>query len=183
MPSQTIVINYTPDSQSLPPNPPDGDDLPDRPHPRPRRGGRQGLPTDKEAYFKSRVYTAQFKITSLDVKLRIREQRDVEPKRMKILSTRYSFISPALSVAGTGALPTSLTWESDSENNAVGNFKLVVDARLEAQRKVYIEEVLGVDMDGVTERLVQAAGEDGAWLGMDKRGLVARDSGDGYCHH
>ncbi|KAL4959037.1 alkaline phosphatase [Aspergillus stella-maris] len=50
----------------------------------------------------------------------------------------------------------------------------------------YIEEVLGVDMDAVTERLVQAAGEDGAWLGMDKRGLGAPArglGGRGYCHH
>ncbi|KAL4909686.1 hypothetical protein BDW74DRAFT_186208 [Aspergillus multicolor] len=50
----------------------------------------------------------------------------------------------------------------------------------------YIEEVLGVDMDAVTEKLVQAAAEDGSWLGMNnnKRGLGARDLGNHrYCHH
>lgn len=36
----------------------------------------------------------------------------------------------------------------------------------------YIEKVLGVDMDAVTEKLRAAAAEDPAWLG--KRGLEAR---------
>ncbi|KAI2791905.1 hypothetical protein POX_c04785 [Penicillium oxalicum] len=83
------------------------------------------FPDDADAYFASRVCTAQFKITSLDVKMRIREQRDVELKRKKVLSTSYTFVSPSLS-AGS---PESLTWEADSENNAVGNFKLVVEGQ------------------------------------------------------
>lgn len=83
------------------------------------------FPDDEDAYFESRVCTAQFKMTSLDVKLRIREQRDVELKRKKVLSTSYTFVSPSLS-AGS---PVALTWETDSENNTVGNFKLVVEGQ------------------------------------------------------
>ncbi|KAL4876029.1 alkaline-phosphatase-like protein [Aspergillus karnatakaensis] len=37
----------------------------------------------------------------------------------------------------------------------------------------YVEDVLGLDMDAVTRKLVKAAGEDDAWLG--KRDLVGRD--------
>lgn len=86
-------------------------------------GPDHSFPEDTDTYFESRVCTAQFKLTSLDVKLRIREQRDVELKRKKVLSTSYSFISPSLSVRS----PVALTWETDSENYTVGNFKLVIE--------------------------------------------------------
>jgi hypothetical protein len=98
-------------------------------------GPNHAFPEDENAYFEPRVYTAQFKVTSLDVKLRIREQRDVELKRKKVLSTSYSFTSPSLSVGES--LSPVLTWETDSENNAVGNFKLVV-GEAEAEKKVLV---------------------------------------------
>jgi hypothetical protein len=88
-----------------------------------RGGPATPFPKTQNAYFESRVCTAQFKMTSLDVKLRIREQRDAESKRKKVLSTTYLFLLPSLSVGS----PVALTWDTDSENNPVGNFKLVVE--------------------------------------------------------
>jgi hypothetical protein len=98
-------------------------------------GPDHAFPEDENAYIEPRVYTAQFKLTSLDVKLRIREQRDVELKRKKVPSTSYSFTSPSLSVGES--LSPVLTWETDSENNAVGNFKLVV-GESEAEKRVLV---------------------------------------------
>jgi hypothetical protein len=93
------------------------------------------IPADEENYFESRVCTAQFKMTSLDVMLRItvlspesvshvrtigppsptsplapptvsagETKRNIELKRQKVLSTRYSFVSPALTVGGASGL-------------------------------------------------------------------------------
>jgi hypothetical protein len=153
MAPQTIIINYTPDKRlslldattkqplyhvkvsrqtpqmemirltgHLPPTEGAGTDATGM--------GMRPIPADEESYFESRVCTAQFKITSLDVMLRIREQRNIELKRQKVLSTRYSFVSPALSVGGASGLvgeggPVVLTWETDSGDNTVGNFRLV----------------------------------------------------------
>ncbi|KAJ0418599.1 hypothetical protein BJY00DRAFT_176337 [Aspergillus carlsbadensis] len=148
MPGQTITIKYTPERRLS---------LLDATTKQPlyhvkvnrqvpqmemiRLAGHQGssdnnhaIPADEESYFESRVCTAQFKMTSLDVKLRIREHRGVELKRKKILSTSYSFTSPALS-SGDGSPPTVLTWETDSGNNAVGNFRLIVEGQTESERK------------------------------------------------
>ena len=85
------------------------------------------FPEDEAAFFESRVCAAHFKITSLDVKLCIREQRDIELKRKGLLSTSYLFTSPSLSSRERS--PTVLVWETDSANNAVGNFKLSVQDR------------------------------------------------------
>ncbi|KAL2837021.1 hypothetical protein BJX68DRAFT_259714 [Aspergillus pseudodeflectus] len=137
MPSQTITIKYTPEKRlSL------LDAITKRPlyHVKVSRqvpqmemirlaGSQEGgnnnhaIPADEETYFESRVCTAQFKMTSLD--------------RKSILSTSYSFVSPALS-AGDALSPTILTWETDSENNAVGNFRLVVERQMESERKVLV---------------------------------------------
>ncbi|KAJ5855030.1 hypothetical protein N7534_007573 [Penicillium rubens] len=134
MAPQTIIINYTPDKRlslidattkqplyhvkvsrqtpqmemirltgHLPPTEGAGTDA--------TGTGMRPIPADEENYFESRVCTAQFKMTSLDVMLRIREQRNIELKRQKVLSTRYSFVSPALT--------------TDSGDNTVGNFRLV----------------------------------------------------------
>ncbi|KAL3441444.1 hypothetical protein BJX65DRAFT_288521 [Aspergillus insuetus] len=181
MPSQTIIIKYTPEKRlSL------LDATTKQPlyHVKVSRqvpqmemirlaGSQEGgnnnhaIPADEESYFESRVCTAQFKMTSLDVKLRIREHRDVELKRKKILSTSYSFVSPALS-AGDGFSPTVLTWETDSEYNAVGNFRLVVERQLESERKIVVRfrneafsnELVGTFdiVDGGLDQLVKDEG-------------------------
>lgn len=134
MPAQTITINYTPEGRlSLL----DANTKQPLYHVKVSRQEPQmemirlaghnesghSFPEDAEDYFESRVCTAQFKTTSLNVKLRIREQRGLELKRKKVLSMSYSFLSPSLSVGS----PVALTWEADSENIAVGNFKLVVE--------------------------------------------------------
>ncbi|RAL08799.1 uncharacterized protein BO97DRAFT_192542 [Aspergillus homomorphus CBS 101889] len=120
--------------------------------------GMRPIPADEEAYFESRVCTAQFKLTSLDVKLRIREQRNIELKRQKVLSTRYSFVSPALSVGQGGAVV--LTWETDSENNAVGNFRLVQEGDSQVlvkfRNEAFSNERVGTFevLDGAMDELV-----------------------------
>ncbi|KAF7720288.1 Uncharacterized protein PECH_003407 [Penicillium ucsense] len=83
------------------------------------------VPADEETYFESRVCTAQFKLTSLDVILRIRDQRGITLKRENILSMRYSSTSPTLSGSAGERGPVVLTWETDWGNNALGNFRLV----------------------------------------------------------
>ncbi|OQD83723.1 hypothetical protein PENANT_c015G05783 [Penicillium antarcticum] len=97
------------------------------------------FPADEETYFASRVSTAQFALTSLNVKLRIRDYRDIELKRKSILSTSYLFTSPALSAAAARMMaPAVLCWEADNTNNTVGDFQLVVDATNDSDRKVLV---------------------------------------------
>jgi hypothetical protein len=87
----------------------------------------QGFPEDENAYFQRRVYTAMFKLTSLNVQLQIREQKDILLGRKSILSTSYSFTSPASS--------SILTWEADQTGN-LGDFRLVKEAENESDRRV-----------------------------------------------
>ncbi|RHZ55414.1 uncharacterized protein CDV56_105565 [Aspergillus thermomutatus] len=101
----------------------------------------QAFPEDENAYFQRRVYTAKFKMTSLNGHLQIREHRDVLLSRKGILSTSYSFTSPALSAANiisSSSSPASsavLTWEADQTGN-LGDFRLVKEAENESDRKV-----------------------------------------------
>ncbi|KAL4746039.1 hypothetical protein BDW72DRAFT_210800 [Aspergillus terricola var. indicus] len=169
MPSQTIIINYTPEGRlSL------LDSATKQPlyHVKVSRQtpqmemirltghtegpGDSAFPTDEETYFESRVCTAEFKMTRLDVKLRIREQRDVELKRKQVLSTSYSFVSPALSAAAArnGGLPTVLTWEADSNSWSIGNFSLLVDGSSEGSRKMlmhFTNEAMSTERVGTFE--------------------------------
>ncbi|KAF7122213.1 hypothetical protein CNMCM5793_000170 [Aspergillus hiratsukae] len=86
----------------------------------------RAFPEDENVYFQRRVYTAKFKMTSLNVQLQIREHKDVLLGRKSILSTSYSFTSPTSS--------SILTWEADSGN--LGNFRLVKEAENESDRRV-----------------------------------------------
>ncbi|RHZ53281.1 hypothetical protein CDV55_101885 [Aspergillus turcosus] len=101
----------------------------------------RAFPEDENAYFQRRVYTAKFKMTSLNVQLQIREHRDVLLSRKSILSTSYSFTSPALSAATTTSCSSSpasssiLTWEADQTGN-LGDFRLVKEAENELDRRV-----------------------------------------------
>jgi hypothetical protein len=130
------------------------------------------FPEDTNAYFESRVCTAQFKLTSLDVKLGIRKQLDVELKRKKILSTSYSFLSPSLSVGS----PVTLIWETDSENNAVGNFKLAVEGEgkviVRFRNEAFSNERVGtfeVESDGLDQLVKDEAVISGlAMLAMNQ---------------
>ncbi|GFF40416.1 hypothetical protein IFM46972_06206 [Aspergillus udagawae] len=109
--------------------------------PAPRDDTDQAFPQDESAYFQRRVYTAQFKMTSLNVQLQIREHRDVLLSRKSILSTSYSFTSPAMCAANTRSSPSSpasspiLTWEADQTGN-LGDFRLVNEAENESDRGV-----------------------------------------------
>jgi hypothetical protein len=97
------------------------------------------FPAEAEAYFASRTSTAQFTMTSLNVKLRIRDHHDVELKRKAILSTSYLFTSPTLSAAESDTMhPPLLCWETDNTNNTIGDFRLVVDATHELDRKLLV---------------------------------------------
>ncbi|CAG8947958.1 unnamed protein product [Penicillium salamii] len=97
------------------------------------------FPADEEAYLASRVSTAQFKMTSLNVKLRIRHHRDIELKRKGILSTSYSFSSPALTAAAMDTtIQTTLCWEADDTDNTLGDFRLVIDATGEVDRRALV---------------------------------------------
>jgi hypothetical protein len=103
----------------------------------------QAFPQDESAYFQRRVYTAQFKMTSLNVQLQIREHRHVLLSRKSILSTSYSFRSPAMSATNTRSSPSSpasspiLTWEADQTGN-LGDFQLVNEAENESDRRVLV---------------------------------------------
>ncbi|KAJ6141921.1 hypothetical protein N7497_011020 [Penicillium chrysogenum] len=136
MAPQTIIINYTPDKRLS---------LIDATTKQPLyhvKGagtdatgtGMRPIPADEENYFESRVCTAQFKMTSLDVMLRIREQRNIELKRQKVLSTRYSFVSPALSVGGASGLvgeggKVLVKFRNEAFSNArVGTFEVLDEA-------------------------------------------------------
>jgi len=135
MPVQTLTINYTPegrlsilDAETKQPlyHVKVSRQVPQMEMIRldgPRGAINKSFPEDEDAYYESRVCTAQFKLTSLDVKLRIRDQRGVELKRKGLMSTSYSFISPALSVGP----PVPLSWKTDFENNSVGNYKLIAE--------------------------------------------------------
>ncbi|CAG8324097.1 unnamed protein product [Penicillium salamii] len=97
------------------------------------------FPADEKAYFASRLSTAQFKMSSLNVKLRIRDHRDIELKRKGILSTSYSFSSPALTAAAVDTTTqTTLCWEADDTDNTLGDFRLVVDATGEVDRRALV---------------------------------------------
>jgi hypothetical protein len=97
----------------------------------------QAFPQDESAYFQRRVYTAKFKMTSLNVQLQIREHRDVLLNRKSILSTSYSFTSPAMSAANTMSSLSSpiLTWEADQTGN-LGDFRLVNETENVSDRKL-----------------------------------------------
>jgi hypothetical protein len=97
----------------------------------------QAFPQDESAYFQRRVYTAKFKMTSLNVQLQIRERRDVLLSRKSILSTSYSFTSPAMSAANTMSSLSSpiLTWEADRTGN-LGDFRLVNETENVSDRKL-----------------------------------------------
>jgi hypothetical protein len=97
----------------------------------------QAFPQDESAYFQRRVYTAKFKMTSLNVQLQIREHRDVLLNRKSILSTSYSFTSPAMSAANTMRSLSSpiLTWEADQTGN-LGDFRLVNETENVSDRKL-----------------------------------------------
>jgi hypothetical protein len=97
----------------------------------------QTFPQDESAYFQRRVYTAKFKLTSLNVQLQIREHRDVLLNRKSILSTSYSFTSPAMSAANTMSSLSSpiLTWEADQTGN-LGDFRLVNETENVSHRKL-----------------------------------------------
>lgn len=96
------------------------------------------FPADEEAYLASRVSTAQFKMSSLNVKLRIRDHHDIELKRKGILSTSYSFSSPALTAAAIDTTQRTLCWEADDTDNTLGDFRLVVDATGEVDRRALV---------------------------------------------
>ncbi|PKX97765.1 MDR family MFS transporter [Aspergillus novofumigatus IBT 16806] len=98
---------------------------------------RLTFPQDESAYFQRRVYTAKFRMTSLNVQLQIREHRDVLLNRKSILSTSYSFTSPAMSAANTmGSLSSPiLTWEAD-QTGSLGDFRLINEAVNESDRKL-----------------------------------------------
>ena len=115
------------------------------------------FPDNEEAYYKSRVCTSQFKMTSLDVRLRIREHHDIVLKRQGLLSTSYSFISPALS-------SSALTWETNWTQGNLGDFRLVVEAENESARKelahfrntVFSNKQVGTfEMDSDLDQLVK----------------------------
>ncbi|GIJ86376.1 hypothetical protein Asppvi_005264 [Aspergillus pseudoviridinutans] len=110
-------------------------------NPAPSDDTDQAFPQDESAYFERRVYTATFKMTSLDVQLQIREHREVLLSRKSILSTSYSFASPAMSAANTRSSSSSppssliLTWEADPTGN-LGDFRLVNEAENESDKRV-----------------------------------------------
>ncbi|KAF7157309.1 hypothetical protein CNMCM5623_001432 [Aspergillus felis] len=110
-------------------------------NPAPSDDTDQAFPQDESAYFERRVHTATFKMTSLNVQLQIREHRDVLLSRKSILSTSYSFASPAVSAANTRSSSSSppsspiLTWEADSTGN-LGDFRLVNEAENESHKRV-----------------------------------------------
>lgn len=70
--------------------------------------------------WKSRVCTATFKLTSLQVRLSIREHEDVPFTRDQIFSTKYTFASPFFDSA-------ILTWKADGALS--GNYMLTDDAK------------------------------------------------------
>jgi hypothetical protein len=114
----------------------------------------RAFPEDENAYFESRVYTAKFKMTSLNVQLQIREHKDVLLGRKSILSTSYSFTSPASS--------SILTWEADSAN--LGDFRLVKEAENDPDRRVLVrfrnkafsnEQVGTFEVDAGLDQLVK----------------------------
>ncbi|GIJ99655.1 hypothetical protein Aspvir_003656 [Aspergillus viridinutans] len=110
-------------------------------YPAPSDDTDQAFPQDESAYFQRRVYTAKFKMTSLNVQLQIREHRDVLLSRKSILSTSYSFTSPAISAANSmnssSSPPSSsiLAWEADQTGN-LGDFRLVNEADNELDKRV-----------------------------------------------
>ncbi|GAQ09932.1 uncharacterized transporter C3H1.06c [Aspergillus lentulus] len=129
----------------------------------------QAFPQDESAYFQRRVYTAKFKMTSLNVQLQIREHRDVLLSWKSMLSTSYSFTSPAMSAANTmnssSSPPSSpiLTWEADPTGN-LGDYRLVNETENESERRVLVrfrnkafsnEQVGTFEVDAGLDQLVK----------------------------